>query len=284
MEGAFFSVAINREPRSHSLGVLFVGHSQTEPRHKVGPQILDHYLIHYIMSGKGTFESRGQTYELTRGDSFVIFPGELVSYCSDRDDPWCYRWIAFTGSQSETILADIGITRQNPCATVADLTHMSHLFEQAQLNLQMESKNSDLRANGYLRLILAQYNDDLPAASDGLKTSEAAHHVAQAKRWLMLQYARPLSIEEMAQNIGYHRTYLSKIFKEQTGQSPSQYLLQIRMERAAQLLQNEQLSIAHIASSVGYEDPLYFSRQFKKWYQQSPSAYRAANRQKKDPD
>ncbi|UUZ80048.1 AraC family transcriptional regulator [Paenibacillus sp. P26] len=91
----------------------------------------------------------------------------------------------------------------------------------------------------------------------------------QAIRWLTLQYYQPISIEQMAQSLGYHRTHLSKMFKQHTGLSPMNFLLKIRMERA-KLLLLEPLTIEQVASSVGFSDPLYFSKQFKKWYGRSP--------------
>lgn len=270
----FFTVAINPELPSSTLGVLFSGHSQTEPQHEVGPQILDHYLIHYVISGKGSFHSQDRVYHLKAGDSFLIYPGELVSYRSDDVDPWRYRWIAFTGSESEPILAQVGITAHTPIATAKDTQTMQSLYEKTELILKEGEQHCDLRASSYLRLILAEYNDPLHVATSKPKQSATQLQIEKAMRWLALQYARSISIEEMAHSLGYHRTHLSKIFKEHTGLAPSQYLLKIRMERAVQLLHNNQLSIQHIASSVGMSDSLYFSRRFKQWYGVSPSQYR----------
>lgn len=274
MLNPFFSVAVNPEIPSSTMGVLFSGHSQTEPQHEVGPQILDHYLIHYVISGKGSFHSHDRVYHLKAGDSFTIFPGELVSYRSDSIEPWRYRWIAFTGSESEHILAQVGITAHTPIARAKDTGAMKTLFKQTQLILKKGEQHCDLRASGYLRLIFASYHDPLHVETSKSKQSGLQLQIEKAMRWLSLQYARSISIEEMAHSLGYHRTHLSKMFKEHTGLAPSQYLLKIRMERAAQLLHNKQLSIQHIASSVGMSDALYFSRRFKQWYGMSPSRYR----------
>jgi AraC-like DNA-binding protein len=268
-----YSISINPQPHSTSLGVLFAGHSQTESYHEVGPQVLDHYLVHYIVSGKGVFHCKGKDYILGQGDSFVIFPGELVSYVSDSIDPWRYRWIAFKGDHSQEILNELGISPDQPCAKTNNFRRINVLFYQTQQILKSGSSNCGLRSNGYLRLVLAEYNEALTQSKPREKITEAQQQIERAIRWLTLQYSRPLSIEEMAQNLGYHRTHLSKIFKQQTGMSPMNYLLKIRMERAAYLLKTEPLTIQQIASSVGYSDALYFSKQFKKWHGVSPSVY-----------
>lgn len=269
-----YSISINPNYNSTSLEVLFAGHSQTEPCHEVGPQVLDHYLIHYIVSGKGVFHCRGKDYTLGKGDSFIIFPGELVSYTSDSKDPWCYHWIAFKGEYCGQILSEIGMFPSQPCVKTNNFRRSKVLFYQTQQILKSASSNCGLRSSGYLRLILAEYHDILPQSESIERTTETQQKIERAIRWLTLQYSRPLSIEEMAQNLGYHRTHLSKIFKQHTGMPPMNYLLKIRMERAAHLLVTEPLTIQQIASSVGYTDALYFSKQFKKWHGVSPSVYR----------
>lgn len=102
---------------------------------------------------------------------------------------------------------------------------------------------------------------------------EENKQVQDAVDWLLLNYAKPVSIGKLARALGYHRTHLSKMFKLQTGTSPMQFLLQIRMEQARLLLCTP-LSIKQIAYSTGFSDPLYFSRQFKKSFGQPPSTYR----------
>ena len=95
-------------------------------------------------------------------------------------------------------------------------------------------------------------------------------------RWLELQYDRPISIEQLSKSLGYHRTHLSKLFKQTVGLSPMQYLMQLRLERAKTLLDSK-WTVEQIASSVGFSDPLHFSKQFRRKYGLSPSAYRKRN-------
>lgn len=68
-------------------------------------------------------------------------------------------------------------------------------------------------------------------------------------------------------------TYMSKLFKQETGESPINYLIKIRMEKAKELLVKEELSVKEIANSVGYQDAYHFSKLFKKYTGNSPSDY-----------
>ncbi|TDF95802.1 AraC family transcriptional regulator [Paenibacillus piri] len=268
------SVAFNPRPGKGELSVLFSGNSQTRPLHKVGPQVLDYYLVHYIVAGRGTFRCMGHEYHLERGGSFFIFPGELVSYESDETDPWSYRWVGFKGSRADEYLYALGISQQQPVHATQQYRKMNALFRQLELTLHRRQPHCDMQSQGYLRLLLAEYaaqrlETDVPVE----QSSGIQQQVEQAIRWLTLQYHQPISIEQMAQSLGYHRTHLSKMFKQHTGMSPMNFLLKIRMERAKLLLQ-ETLTIEQVASSVGFSDPLYFSKQFRKWFGRSPSDYR----------
>ena len=78
----------------------------------------------------------------------------------------------------------------------------------------------------------------------------------------------------MADELGLDRSYLHRIFKAATGASPQEYLLDLRIRKACDLLQRTDLSVSIISRSVGYEDTLYFSRLFKKKKGVSPTGYR----------
>ena len=80
------------------------GYHKTEPNHTFGPAIRPYFLIHVIASGKGTFEKAGVKTPLSAGDAFIIRPGEVTVYSADKNDPWEYYWISFSGNWAETVM------------------------------------------------------------------------------------------------------------------------------------------------------------------------------------
>lgn len=269
------SVTINPYPDKGDLTVLFSGNSRTGPLHQVGPQIRDHYVVHFIFSGKGAFSCMGREYDLNRGDSFFIFPGELTGYVSDAADPWEYGWIGFKGDRASELLSKIGISQHTPIVTANRQARTARLVRMIERTLQLGEPNCDLSSSGYMRLLLAEYARD--RSVDNKRQTKALtkieQQIEQAIRWMTLQYSQDISIVGMSRSLGYHHTHLSKMFKQHTGISPHNYLMKIRMERA-KILMYEDLTIEQIASSVGFTDPFYFSKTFKKWYGRSPSDYR----------
>jgi AraC-like DNA-binding protein/quercetin dioxygenase-like cupin family protein len=266
---------INPNPGSDEVTVLFAGESVTFPRHAVGSQVHDYYLIHYVLSGCGTFHCRDKQYSLTAGESFFIFPGEVVSYEADAEHPWKYRWIALQeGPGAAKLMDQLQITPEQPTSVPAQPRKLAATYWQLQQCLRQGDDSCDLRASAYARLILSHSirPSDRPKDRTHTDSSIARKQVDQAARYMSLQYYQDISIEAMAREMGYHRTHFCKIFKQITGASPFQYLTKVRMKQAARLLK-EPLTVQQVASAVGYQDALYFSKQFKRYYGVAPSLY-----------
>ncbi|KRF03142.1 AraC family transcriptional regulator [Paenibacillus sp. Soil766] len=258
--------------------VLFAGESQTKPEHRLGPKVYDYYLIHYVLSGRGVFSTHGEEYAIGAGDSFVIEPEQLISYVSDELDPWHYCWIAFNGAQAAKLVGEARLTPANPIIHNARNRHMPVLFRQIQLALKSKKSNAQLKATGYLSLLLGEYCETLstPVITGLVTEDESDRIVQQAIHYLSTQYAEPITIEMMAESLGYNRAYLSRMFKRHTKVTPVTFLLKLRVDKARLLLRERlELTIEQIAASVGFYDPLYFSKQFRRWYGVSPSEYRS---------
>ncbi|WP_282938302.1 AraC family transcriptional regulator [Paenibacillus sp. RC67] len=276
---SYYVVSNPQPPAEDDLTVLFSGSSQTKPGHKPGPKVVDYYLLHHIQSGFGTYTCQGVTYPLGPGDSFLIEPGKLISYKADDVDPWYYRWIAFEGVLAERILKQISLSSQQPIVHTGRKRSIGVLYHQVQTVFQTRISQANLRASGYLHLLLAEYAEALQPEqkSSPQLTSSSEQIVQQALQYLSTQYAEPITIELMAETLGYNRAYLSTLFKKHTGLTPVTFLLQLRTDKARLLLRERQeLTVEQIASSVGFQDPLYFSKQFKRLYGMSPTDYRHA--------
>ncbi|QYR23325.1 AraC family transcriptional regulator [Paenibacillus sp. sptzw28] len=278
------SAGSNTQPAHGELTVLFSGEGKPFPAHQIGPAVHNYYLVHTVMSGKGIFEIDGRRYECEKGDTFFIFPDVLFTYAADAEEPWHYRWVAFKGHLAEPLLLSLGITPANPVIHSDNIRRFTSLYRRMQVTLErsVHPELADLEANGLLRILLKEFGE-VNASKLMFNTPtvvpDIERQIKQAVRWLSFQYAEQVSIEDLSRRLGYHRTHLSKMFKQLTGVSPIQFLLKVRMERAKELLVGEiYLSIDQIASSVGYGDALYFSKQFRKTYGVSPTEYRSRRR------
>ncbi|GIP55581.1 AraC family transcriptional regulator [Paenibacillus vini] len=272
-----YSAAANPEINEVSdLHVLFAGESQTQADHRLGPKVYDYFLLHFVEEGKGSFQTEFAHYDLSEGDCFLIQPDQLVSYASDTVAPWRYRWIAFNGDKAHQLISRAGFTPHLPVFQPGPDSRIPGLLETVLQAFRSKKPSSHLASLGYLHLIMADAEETLvresalPAGETGVQRI-----VKQMIHYMSSQYAHPLSIEQMCSSLGYNRAYLSRIFKKETGLTPVTYLLKLRIDKSRQLLRERpELSIEQIAASVGLADALYFSRQFRRFHGESPSAYR----------
>lgn len=212
-----YAVASNlAAQRSRSLHVLFAGESQTKPGHRLGPKVYDYYLMHYVLSGTGTFTDGETHYPLRAGSVFLIEPERLISYASNEADPWRYRWIAFEGEEAAKLLAGCGFDPSHHVSHIEANPRIGVLFRRVFLSLQEGGPQAAMLATGYLHLLFAAFSSALSGIeARPIRTGgDGDTLVRQVTHYLSTQYAVPVSIEQMAESLGYNRAYLSRVFKQ----------------------------------------------------------------------
>ncbi|MCM3629852.1 helix-turn-helix domain-containing protein [Paenibacillus glycanilyticus] len=242
--------------------------------HKWGPGVRDIYALHFIMGGKGTLETRNKRFPITAGNSFMIFPQTEIYYYPDPEDPWEYVWIEFKGEEAERLVAMIGLEPDNPVVPrcPADLKPYFPVVPGADAR-----PFEKMRVEAQLRLLLSYYLEFYPRETNPI------NYVRLAKEYIMINYWRTtLAVTDIVNAVNLERSYLFRLFKEAVGISVSGYVTAYRIERARELMESSDLSIKSIACSVGYKDPLYFSKAFKKATSYTPSEYMTLHGRKRE--
>lgn len=257
-----------------SLSVVNVGKQRCSPGYQWGPGVRDHYLIHYISAGKGTYSTGGATYSLHQGDSFLAFPDGEIMYRADDDDPWTYEWVGFTGTDTAVILDRTDFTET--CPVLCGLSYGQEIEEKlASINSAFgNGLPQAVEMAGQLYLLLSVF---VRHAADTQKEdagTEEANNVRHAIEYIASRYSYNISVEEIAAYAGVSRSTLFRHFVKEIHISPKEYLDRFRIHRAVHLLESTNLPIASVAASVGYENALYFSKVFKRIMHVSPSEYR----------
>ncbi|GIP06520.1 hypothetical protein J28TS4_49270 [Paenibacillus lautus] len=116
---------------------------------------------------------------------------------------------------------------------------------------------------------------EMLALIKGSRNLGSRHNIQKAQRFIEENYAmEDLSLQEVADSVGMSVTYLSRTFKNETNMNFVKYLVQVRMEKARELLAESELSAQEAAYRVGFSDYVHFSKTFKKFHGLTPSAYR----------
>ncbi len=234
------------------------GEEDCRAGYHVGPMARAYYLLHYVYSGKGIMRVRGKTYHIGKGQIFIIHPHEIVYYQADEKEPWHYSWVGFQATvELPTALAE----------DMLDLPPAEHLFR-AMKDCDQTGVDPEYYLCGKIYELLAMLNQ-----TQKVRGSKTAEHMLQAKNYIDTNYIAQITVEQIAEQLNINRCYFSTAFKKHIGKSPQQYLMDVRLEKAAELMVGHGYTVSAAALSVGYTDIFNFSKMFKRKYGLSPTAY-----------
>lgn len=255
-----------------SLYVNCCGLSRTEPMHSFGPALKPHYLIHYILSGKGRFAIGGEEYPLESGCGFLITPDELAFYQADEEDPWTYVWVGFSGTLAAEYVNNIGLSVRQPVFR-SEASEELYRIVKDMMDHNTFDLSHDLRRNGQLGVFLSVIAEGSRVEKEG-ESGKANIYVRKAVSFIQSNYCNPIKVTDVADYVCINRSYLYTLFQNSMGMSPQRFLTTFRITKAAELLQLTSLPVESIALSCGYQDPLVFTKAFRQMKQMSPSAFR----------
>ena len=253
----FFQNIVYPNDASFPVNVRDIGYHETPSAYAFGPAVRKEYLLHLIAKGKGQLERNGEIIPLHAGEAFLIRPGEITTYRADKDDPWVYRWISFNGPFAGALVAN-----------TTDLTCMP--YKKGGLIALQSALDSGF--NDPLSCLHTLF--EVLYSIKTVASIEKIDPIKNALRYLEYNYFLPFSVTDLAQEYGYSRAHFTVLFKAHTGKSPYQYLLDIRLKEAKQLLTQTDLGIEEIAYATGFTSAVRFSDTFKSHVGLSPLAYR----------
>lgn len=251
------------------LAVYNTGYQKCGPHHAWGPATRDRYLIHYVTSGKGTYTCGGKTHAITAGDMFLIFPSQVVSYAADEKEPWEYYWVGFHGTEAKRMIHLAGFQKKAPVLRLPEGNDIRSLL----LRIYESRGNTpaaDAAMIGYLYLFLSRLIQENEAERRDYGTRD---YLAQALRFIQYNYEGDIGVSDIADYAGISRSQLYRAFISFYNISPNEFLQKYRINEACSLLRNGKFTVTEVAGSVGYADPLYFSRVFKKVKGLTPTDY-----------
>lgn len=269
------------DDRFMDLTLYQYGYEKCLPLHSYGPAIRNHYLFHYVISGKGSLSvdkgDGSENYEIHENMGFLIEPAHINTYCADREYPWEYAWIEFDGLKAREILESAGLSTEHPIF-LPQSEQAGTLLKDELFHLASSKTQSSYHLIGHLFLIMDAL---LSGSSSRRKTQNGKRtqfYTNEAIAFISANYPFSITVEDMANRLNLDRSYFGKIFRENMGQSPQEFLIRYRLSKAAELLKTTDLSIKDISVQVGYPNQLHFSRAFKNVYGLSPRSYRQKTR------
>lgn len=266
--------ALRRAP-TESLLVTDAGYFPRAANHgRRRPQGADEAVVIVCTEGAGRCHVEGRTTVVAPGHALVLPAGVPHVYWADPEDPWTIWWLHAAGSQVPELLSVIAGDGRECVVELHDTYRAVSTVDDAIGFLDRdETLSSLISASGAGWGLLAQLAAD--AVGGGWQRTEP---VRQAQEHLRRNFAKPVSVPELARMAGLSASHFSALFRAATGGGVVEYAKRLRMARARELLITSSRDITDIATAVGYTDAFYFSRQFRTVHGCSPSAYRLGNR------
>lgn len=257
------------------------GIEQCSKGKKTGSSSRPHYHVHVVLSGCGHLETDGTCYSLSRGQLFVLRPDVEAYYYTEGDNPWYYCWVSFDGNDAPNYMEMAGMPEG---VYIRDTYEKPELFldlvDQLLASPELSVVNELHRTSVLFRFIaelIRSYQTGLQNLHKDSKFDQVSHaYITQALEYIQLYYP-VIKVNDISSYVGLNRSYLTYLFKKALHMSPQEYLVKYRLEKGRQLLLNTNMTIQEIANHIGYEDPLAFSKIFKKNYHMTPTNFRRQN-------
>ena len=250
----------NEHPNSHSFSW------------NKGRILSDYYLV-FISKGEGVFESAvTKPAHKSEGECFLLYPGIWHRYKPDPAFGWEEYWIGFNGSYPSDLMHKGFFSPEQPLINVGMCCDLLNLFHFLIEKMHSSSSGHPQVIAGIALQILGvvmarSMNKDHENNALGIL-------IDKAKFLLQESIEHPVDMELLARNLPMGYSAFRKDFKKITGQSPNQYHLNLRLNKAKDLLTSTLLSISKIAHQTGFDSIFYFSKLFKKKNGKSPKSYR----------
>jgi len=243
---------------------------KAEGHYRNRPGGCDQHIVLLCLEGSGRYRvADGPVFPVGPGDVFLVPQGYAHEYSADDQDPWTLQWVHVRGSLADSLVVlwgnDFAPKPLSSPVLARARDHFSDL-------LTLASREGALRAfsgalDWWLRLVLCDPPlSPLPGISAPPVIEQAVHYMAE-------HLDEPLTLAVLAAQVHLSPSRFAAVFFKQTGNAPMAHFQRLRIQRARSLLERKGMTISEVALAVGYQDPLYFSRLFRKATGLSPRAW-----------
>jgi len=237
------------------------------------------YILIYCYSGEGVISTENKTIPLKTNTFYIIPPGVAHDYFSLKQNPWSIYWIHFSGTMAPHFYNKFISDHPEKAPQLSVEERRTALFEDI-----IEIMGDGYTTNNleYVNLLVWQLLNSFLYESFFIRKNRKYlddNTIESAIEYMKKQLNSSLKMNDLAAHFKYSPSHFFTLFKKQTGYTPIHYFTYLKMQKACQYLSFTTLSIKEISFTLGFNDPLYFSRTFKKIMSVSPIQYRTEYKQ-----
>lgn len=234
---------------------------------------LSSYLFFLVISGSGMLEYDGKSYSLTKGDCVFIDCRKPYSHRTSQD-LWTLKWVHFYGPNLNGIYEKYVERGGLPSFTASNPKAYSQLLQQLYDIAASAVYIRDMKIYEKLTALLTMLMEESWNPAGSTHAASRKRDLQGIKDYLDLHYQEKISLDSLEELFYINKFYLTRVFKEQFGLTVNNYLLQVRITHAKQLLRFTDLPMEKIGQECGMNDANYFARMFKKVEGIAPGEFR----------
>lgn len=236
------------------------------------------WLLIFTLAGAGRVVAAGVPQRLLAGDAVLFAPGAVQDYSTDpKVGQWHLRWVHFQPRphwRQWLLWPELApLTRKVALRGVA-AAELAAVLQRMLVARRLDGDRECALAMNALEEALIRCAQSIPAPSRG----DLDERVSRAVRYLATHPGEPFSLERLAAHCGLSASRLGHLFRDQLDASPRSYSEKIRLDFAQDLLRQTNLSVTEVAAEVGFDDPLYFSRRYRRMFGRAPGLAREFSR------
>ncbi|MET0378465.1 MAG: AraC family transcriptional regulator [Spongiibacteraceae bacterium] len=264
----FLLDTLSKHPLSHDLFPLAMGFYPKASGHRMQRSSHATYLLIYCTGGSGELVLENKPVVVKPGDLLILPPGIAHNYAASTSDPWSIFWVHYQGDLSAAFTEFLQL--EQPLFSIGIQPHLIAEFE-TLLALRKDGVTVTHFIRGACRLkaLLTEF-----ACATVHSAGSRSIDMDQLLQHMQRHLGSELDLDALAATANLSKFHFIRRFRERTGHTPIQHFIHMKMQHACQLLDGSDEPIKRIASAVGYSDPLYFSRLFKRVMGVSPQHYR----------
>ena len=231
-----------------------------------------YWSLEFVSRGKGTLRFADRETALSAGAVFTYGPGIPHRISADTEDPLSKYFLDFVGQEAEELLGRCDLAPGSVRHIAAPLD-IQRIIDRLIQDALLSSGNSLSLCNTLLRYLLQKLALLPSVAKDG-NPLLAYHTYRRCQEHIEQHYPRLHSLTQIARETFVDKSYLCRLFQLYDQRTPYQLLTHLKMNKAAEMLEDTDKLIKEIANALGYTDPFHFSRTFKSVFEMSPNAFR----------
>lgn len=248
------------------------GIQQFLPNQTYSYVVTANFVLHYIEKGQGIIRINDRSYTSGGHNGYILRRGQVVTYSGSRTDPWKTWWVGLSGTNLEEFLRYSRLNGQD-ILEFKEKSPAVSLIKEICKATEHENEISVFWYRQKTYELLGALEKEF-TNSKMVVLNDELDIIEQVYNYICRNCDEPLRINDLSEQFGISRSSLFSRFRKKYGQTPKQFILNMKIDRAAQLLDETSDSVSEIAARTGFSDYFTFEKAFRKLKEMSPKQYR----------